>query len=166
MGRYYDGDIEGKFWFAIQSSDDGEFFGAEPQETDYIPYYLSKENFEKTKGIEICRKALDFKIKNKDYNWYDLHFEWEDCLEKWQKTHNFKNNNYLPYKSFPEWLKETYNIGDGDVDTLSREDFIPEWNGGMYDIHEWIARMYLGEKMQSFFDKNPNTDELFYQAEL
>ena len=28
MGRYYDGDIEGKFWFAVQSSDDGEFFGA------------------------------------------------------------------------------------------------------------------------------------------
>ena len=30
MGRYYDGDIEGKFWFGIQSSADGEFFGARP----------------------------------------------------------------------------------------------------------------------------------------
>ena len=28
MGRHYDGDIEGKFWFAVQSSDDGEYFGA------------------------------------------------------------------------------------------------------------------------------------------
>ncbi len=28
MGRYYSGDIEGKFWFAIQNSDDGEQFGA------------------------------------------------------------------------------------------------------------------------------------------
>ena len=27
MGRYYTGDIEGKFWFAVQSSDDADFFG-------------------------------------------------------------------------------------------------------------------------------------------
>ena len=27
MGRYYSGDIEGKFWFAVQDSDDAEFFG-------------------------------------------------------------------------------------------------------------------------------------------
>ena len=26
MGRYYQGDIEGKFWFAVQSSADPEFF--------------------------------------------------------------------------------------------------------------------------------------------
>ena len=32
MGRYYSGDIEGKFWFGVQSSTDGEFFGAEEQE--------------------------------------------------------------------------------------------------------------------------------------
>ena len=28
MGRYYSGDIEGKFWVAIQPSDDAEQFGA------------------------------------------------------------------------------------------------------------------------------------------
>ena len=27
MGRYYDGDIEGKFWFAVQSSNDANHFG-------------------------------------------------------------------------------------------------------------------------------------------
>jgi hypothetical protein len=27
MGRYYNGDIEGKFWVAVQSSDDADFFG-------------------------------------------------------------------------------------------------------------------------------------------
>jgi hypothetical protein len=31
MGRYYQGDIEGKFWFGCQSSDDGEFFGAKEE---------------------------------------------------------------------------------------------------------------------------------------
>ena len=29
MGRYYEGDIEGKFWFGVQSSDDADFFGCE-----------------------------------------------------------------------------------------------------------------------------------------
>ena len=28
MGRYYNGDISGKFGFASQSSSDGEYFGA------------------------------------------------------------------------------------------------------------------------------------------
>ena len=27
MGRYYSGDIEGKFWFALQSSDAADRFG-------------------------------------------------------------------------------------------------------------------------------------------
>ena len=29
MGRHYDGDIEGKFWFGVQDSSDAEYFGAE-----------------------------------------------------------------------------------------------------------------------------------------
>jgi Sec7-like guanine-nucleotide exchange factor len=29
MGRYYSGDIQGKFWFAVQSSDDASAFGGE-----------------------------------------------------------------------------------------------------------------------------------------
>ena len=29
MGRYYNGDIEGKFWFGVQSSDDADFFGVD-----------------------------------------------------------------------------------------------------------------------------------------
>jgi hypothetical protein len=38
MGRYYNGDINGKFWFAVQSSDAPSRFGGdtyEPQETHY-----------------------------------------------------------------------------------------------------------------------------------
>ena len=29
MGRYYSGDIEGKFWFGIQESNDADNFGVE-----------------------------------------------------------------------------------------------------------------------------------------
>ena len=41
MGRYYSGDIEGKFWFAIQSSDDADYFGVEGV-SNYLGYYFDK----------------------------------------------------------------------------------------------------------------------------
>jgi hypothetical protein len=31
MGRYYSGDIEGKFWFGVQSSDDASSLGGYPE---------------------------------------------------------------------------------------------------------------------------------------
>ena len=40
MGRYYNGDIEGKFWFGVQSSDDATHFGEIEQEPAYIDYYV------------------------------------------------------------------------------------------------------------------------------
>lgn len=46
MGRYYYGDIEGKFWFGIQSSDAPQRFGADPQEPSTINYYLNSDDLE------------------------------------------------------------------------------------------------------------------------
>lgn len=42
MGRYYSGDIEGKFWFAVQSSTVGERFGCVEQEPNEINYYIDE----------------------------------------------------------------------------------------------------------------------------
>ena len=39
MGRYYSGDIEGKFWFAVQSSDDADNFGVEG-DSAFLNYYF------------------------------------------------------------------------------------------------------------------------------
>lgn len=59
MGRYYSGDIEGKFWFAVQTSDDAGFFGGEESEPNYISYYFNKEHLKNIKaGLDKCRKAL------------------------------------------------------------------------------------------------------------
>lgn len=41
MGRYYSGDIEGKFWFAVQTSDDAEYFGAIKMFHNTIPYCVN-----------------------------------------------------------------------------------------------------------------------------
>tara|TARA_A100001015_G_C14489048_1_gene518506 strand:- start:182 stop:550 length:369 start_codon:yes stop_codon:yes gene_type:complete len=57
MGRYYHGDIEGKFWFAVQSSCDGEYFGMEEQEPSYLPYYSDDLNLAE-KGVAECKEKL------------------------------------------------------------------------------------------------------------
>ena len=50
MGRYYWGDIEGKFWFAVQNSDCASRFGVSPQEPDTIEYCFNEENLEEVKS--------------------------------------------------------------------------------------------------------------------
>ena len=78
MGRYYTGDIEGKFWFAVQSSTDASFFGADSYEPNYVNYHFEKdEHLEMVEnGIKECedvlgknKKTLDkFFSENNGYN--------------------------------------------------------------------------------------------------
>ena len=56
MGRYYHGDIEGKFWFAVQSSDDGEYFGMREAEYCIQNYCDDLELAEK--GVKECVQEL------------------------------------------------------------------------------------------------------------
>lgn len=59
MGRYYSGDIEGKFWFGVQSSDDPEFFGMKEQDRQYIDYFIDEEDLDEIKdGLRCCLEKL------------------------------------------------------------------------------------------------------------
>ena len=88
MGRYYSGDIEGKFWFGIQSSTDAEFFGGEGYQPEEMNYWFEKSDLDTIKeGIKICKdklsknkKRLDkFFDTNDGYNDSILHDYW--CKE-------------------------------------------------------------------------------------
>lgn len=46
MGRYYSGDIEGKFGFGCQSSDAADQFGSHGQEPSELHYYFSGLSYE------------------------------------------------------------------------------------------------------------------------
>ena len=46
MGRYYYGDIEGKFWFAVQSSDAADRFGVIGEEPHYLEYDFTEDDLE------------------------------------------------------------------------------------------------------------------------
>jgi len=62
MGRYYEGDIEGKFWFGIQSSDDADFFGSAGFQPDYLEYYFDEEHIPKIQaGLDECCQRLDWR---------------------------------------------------------------------------------------------------------
>ena len=58
MGRYYWGDIKGKFGFACQSSDDADFFGVTGIEYDSpLSYEFEKSDLDKVnKGIKKCKE--------------------------------------------------------------------------------------------------------------
>ena len=50
MGRYYSGDIEGKFWFGVQSSNAADRFGAEGFRPEELCYYFDKD--EHLEGVQ------------------------------------------------------------------------------------------------------------------
>ena len=77
MGRFYSGDIEGKFAFAVQPSNAPERFGAEECEPSYIDYYVPPDSVDEVRKevqsietehadqIKRIEKMFD---KNKGYN--------------------------------------------------------------------------------------------------
>jgi len=80
MGRYYQGDIEGKFWVGVQSSDDADHFGVEGQSTE-LYYFFGKENLKDIKkGIKECLKGLG---------------DWKDKLDTFFKNNDGYNDEML-----------------------------------------------------------------------
>jgi hypothetical protein len=59
MGRYYNGDIEGKFMFAVQSSNAADRFGAEGC-INYVQYYFDEEHLDTiNEELEELQEAYD-----------------------------------------------------------------------------------------------------------
>lgn len=90
MGRYYYGDIEGKFWFAVQSSDAPLRFGAIEEEPRFITYYL--DNLEEVEEeLSTIQKDMqgnierldDFFAQTNGYN-DDMIIDW--YLKKYDET--------------------------------------------------------------------------------
>jgi hypothetical protein len=53
MGRYYQGDIEGKFWFGVQSSEAPSRFGGTAYEPQVIYYEFNKDEHYQ----EVCQEV-------------------------------------------------------------------------------------------------------------
>lgn len=115
MGRYYSGDIEGKFWFGVQRSDAADRFGVTGYEPNYIEYYFTQENLpqikkelakiKKTIGSENLKKLNKF---FKNVNGYNDQIMTEDgVLEIWNE-HDSDYADYLLGEKIKNYLKNNY----------------------------------------------------------
>lgn len=93
MGRYYSGDISGKFWFAVQNSNAPDRFGKIGYEPNYLEYFFEESDLEKVQlelkkiedsiGIDNSKKLNEFFEKTNGYN--DSIMEEHNVLEIWNK---------------------------------------------------------------------------------
>ena len=89
MGRYYNGDIDGKFWFAVQSSDDADFFGVQG-EARFLSYYFDEDDKKNVhKGMLECDRHLG---------------KYRELLDKFFETREGYNN-----KTLAEYLDKNVN---------------------------------------------------------
>jgi len=103
MGRYYSGDIDGKFWFAIQSSNCADRFGSTGQTPNYLDYWFDESHLENINNelLEI-EKNLGENLK---------------LLNEFFNLNNGYNNQMIT-----EFYKEKgKTIGEGDIKHLLEE---------------------------------------------
>ena len=81
MGRYYSGDIDGKFWFAVQSSSAADRFGVVGFQPERLAYYFSSEALE---GVETEIKNIETKLGDK-----------LEVIKKFFADHNSYNDTML-----------------------------------------------------------------------
>ena len=93
MGRYYEGDINGKFMFGVQAGNAADRFGVEGIEPNYLTYTFYEENLpkveeelkdiEETIGLNNLVKLTNFFDTCKFCNEKDLNKE--GLLNIWSK---------------------------------------------------------------------------------
>jgi hypothetical protein len=122
MGRYYWGDIEGKFWFGVQSSDDASFFGGEPTEPTTINFSFTEDDIKDIEGgIKKCEAALgEYQAK--------LAAFFSPSGEGYAGYTDAMLGNYLGLKKREGTNWDAYD-------------------GKVHELLEWYARLELGRKI-------------------
>jgi hypothetical protein len=135
MGRYYFGDIEGKFWFGIQDSNDADFFGVE----GYPIIHESESDIES--GSEKSSSDSD-SDSEPEYNEiaYDFEKEHIDLVKEGIEK------CIIQIKEYKTKLDTFFNIHN----SYTHDQLVQELNidkDKIHDILEWYARLILGEKI-------------------
>jgi hypothetical protein len=116
MGRYYNGDIEGKFVFGSQSSAAADRFGVTGQTPGYLEYYYDETNLDdlETELKEIENSFKEYKIPLLAY--YDLfgvNDDVEITFEEYIKKGNLKAMDNKKQSDFND-----YRIGRKILDCI------------------------------------------------
>lgn len=118
MGRYYKGDINGKFWFGVQASNAADRFGVEGCEPNYLTYYFSENDTETVKEeIDSIKetigeeniKLIDSFFDSVDcYNDQTMEKFHPDLLHIWNKHKSDYADLRLGLKIYNHLLTNTY----------------------------------------------------------
>jgi hypothetical protein len=92
MGRYYSGDIEGKFMFAVQPSNAGERFEAFDIETQQIEYCVNRESYDAI--VETLEKIKKSGAVSRVKNMFDNENGWNDKI---REKYNVSENDMSEY---------------------------------------------------------------------
>ena len=98
MGRYYNGDIEGKFAFAVQASNDADHFGVIGTEPSVLEYYFDETNLGTiNEAIKVCENQLGAYKDKLDHFFKSVNGFNEDIVKDWfKKTYD----EDMPYDKF------------------------------------------------------------------
>ena len=99
MGRYYNGDIEGKFWFGLQPSDAATRFSASAEcEQSHIDYYFDEENL---KEVQDELKSIEDSLGENLQKIEDFFSEKDSCRDEQLAEIGITNSmlgDYADYK--------------------------------------------------------------------
>jgi len=162
MGRYYSGDIEGKFWFACQSSDDADNFGVvgTPPD-DRLQYYFKEEDKpEVEKGIALCVHQLEHVNKLLPDLLNAYHYSGSDGATEWkeQSDEPISNSNILAVMKY-----KSNGVGSGKFEAMLTAYNILVDEDEVNKIHEVYARLILGRKILMSIERN---GQCWFEAEL
>lgn len=114
MGRYINGDINVKLWFAVQSSNAADRFGVTGYEPAYLEYQFEQDDLEKVQeelkviqdliGEDNLKKLDEFFDKVNGYN--DKIMIEHNVLDIWNK-YNIDYADYLLGKEIEKCIIET-----------------------------------------------------------
>lgn len=113
MGRYYNGDIEGKFMFGVQGSDAGERFGAFEQESGYINYCVNRESYSDiVVELETIRSKGHVERVEK---MFEKESGWNDTIMKKYGVSDIDMSEYADYKmgkQIKDWFDKNENLDE------------------------------------------------------
>ena len=161
MGRYYSGDIEGKFWFAVQSSNDADNFGVTglPPD-DRINYYFKKSDMPLIEeGLKLCVDTLKEFGSNIIELLDSYHFSDKDMSEEWLRI----TDEPQPKATHVPNCYEGESMRTGTLrETLTYNSIIVT-DAQMSEIDKTYARLILGRKIHKCVT---DKEECFFEAEL
>lgn len=94
MGRYYDGDISGKFWFAIQNSNAADRFGVTGNQPGELEYFFDENNLSE---VEEEIKNIETQLGEKLQEIEDFFKEKESYSDKQLEEANISNTDLSEY---------------------------------------------------------------------